>query len=50
MAEKATTAPIEDSGTAAAVRRTYEDDHEESGLLDDEYIDETALDIAYEER
>ena len=34
VAEKATTAPIEDSAKAAAVRRTYEDDREESGLLD----------------
>ena len=50
MAEKATTAPIEDSGTAAAVRRMYEDDREESGLLDDEYIDEAARDIIYEQR
>ena len=50
VAEKATTAPIEDSATAAAVRRMYEDDREESGLLDDEYIDEAARDIAYEER
>ena len=33
VAEKAT-APIEDEATAAAVRRTYEDDREESGLLD----------------
>ena len=34
VAEKAVTAPMEDSATAAAVRRTYEDDREESGLLD----------------
>ena len=34
VAEKAVTAPIEDSATAAAVRRTYEDDREESGLLE----------------
>ena len=34
VAEKATTAPMEDVATAAAVRRTYEDDREESGLLD----------------
>ena len=34
VAEKAVTAPIEDSATAAAVRQTYEDDREESGLLD----------------
>ena len=27
-------APIEDEATADAVRRVYEDDHEESGLLD----------------
>lgn len=50
VAEKAVTAPMEDSATAAAVRRTYEDDREESGLLDDEYIDEAARDIAFEER
>ena len=50
VAEKAVTAPIADGATAEAVRRTYEDDREESGLLDDEYIDETALDIACEER
>lgn len=50
VAEKSVTAPIEDGATAAAVRRTYEDDREESGLLDDEYIDEAARDIAYEER
>ena len=50
VAEKAVTAPMEDSATAAAVRRTYGDDHEESGLLDDEYIDEAARDIAFEER
>ena len=50
VAEKAVTAPMEDSATAAAVRRTYEDDREESGLLDDEYIDEAARDIACEER
>ena len=35
VAEKATTAPMEDSATAAAVRRTYEDDREESGLLEE---------------
>ena len=34
VTEKATTAPIADGATAAAVRRTYEDDREESGLLD----------------
>ena len=34
VAEKVTPAPIEDGATAAAVRRTYEDDREESGLLD----------------
>ena len=50
VAEKAVTAPIADGATAEAVRRTYEDDREESGLLDDEYIDEAARDIAYEER
>ena len=53
VAEKAVTAPIvpiADGATAAAVRRTYEDDREESGLLDDEYIDDAARDIAYEER
>ena len=50
VAEKAVTAPMEDSATAAAVRRTYEDDREESGLLDDEYIHGAARDIAYEER
>ena len=31
--------PIEDSATAEAVRRAYEDDREESGLLGDGYID-----------
>ena len=31
--------PIKDSATTEAVRRTYEDDREESGLLDDGYID-----------
>ena len=50
VTEKATTAPIADGATAAAVRRTYEDDRDESGLLDDEYIDDAARDIAYEER
>ena len=35
VAEKVTPAPIEDSATAAAVRRTCEDDREESGLLDE---------------
>ena len=50
VAEKVTPAPIEDGATAAAVRWTYEDDREESGLLDDEYIDDAARDIAYEER
>ena len=35
VAEKVTTEPIGDSATAAAVRRTYEDDHEESGLLEE---------------
>ena len=34
VAEKSVTAPIADGATAAAVRRTYEDDREESGLLD----------------
>ena len=34
VAEKATTAPIEDSATAGSFRRTHEDDREESGLLD----------------
>ena len=32
---KATTAPIEDGATADAVRRMYEDDREESGLLEE---------------
>lgn len=50
VAEKAVTAPIEDSATAAAVRRMYDDDREESGLLDDEYIDEAVRDIIYEQR
>ena len=34
VAEKVTPAPIADGATAAAVRRTYEDDREESGLLE----------------
>ena len=34
VAEKSVTAPIEDGATEDAVRRMYEDDHEESGLLD----------------
>lgn len=34
MAENVTPAPMEDASTASAVRRTYEDDREESGLLD----------------
>ena len=34
VAEKSVTAPIEDEATAGAVRRTYEDDREESGLLE----------------
>ena len=34
VAEKVTPAPMEDSATAAAVRRTYDDDREKSGLLD----------------
>ena len=34
VAEKVTTAPIADGATADAVRRTYEDEREESGLLD----------------
>lgn len=34
LAETVQAAPIEDEATAAAVRRTYEDDREESGLLD----------------
>ena len=34
VAEQVTPAPIENVATAAAVRRTYEDDREESGLLD----------------
>ena len=34
VAEKVTPAPIEDEATAEAVRRTYEDDRDESGLLD----------------
>ena len=42
--------PIKEAAAADAVRRSYEEDPEESGLLDDEYIDETARDIAYEER
>ena len=49
VAEKAVTAPIEDGATAPAVRRMY-DDREESGLLDDEYIDKAARDIIYEQR
>ena len=35
VAEKAVTAPMEDSATEAAVRRTYEDDREKSGLLEE---------------
>ena len=35
VTEKATPAPIEDSATAEAARRTYEDDREDSGLLDE---------------
>ena len=35
VAEKSMTAPIEDEATAEAVRRTYEDDREESGLLEE---------------
>ena len=35
VAEQVTPAPIEDSATAGAVRRTYEDDREESGLLEE---------------
>ena len=35
VAEKSMTAPIEDGATADAVRRTYEDDREESGLLEE---------------
>ena len=34
VAEQVTPAPIEDEATAEAVRRTYEDYREESGLLD----------------
>ena len=34
VAEKVMPAPIEDGATVAAVRRMYEDDREESGLLD----------------
>lgn len=34
VAEKSVTAPIEDGATADATRRTYEDDRDESGLLD----------------
>ena len=34
VTEKETPAPIEDAATANAVSRTYEDDREESGLLD----------------
>ena len=34
-AEQAMPEPIEDGATAEAVRRTYEDDREESGLLDE---------------
>lgn len=41
--------PLVDAPTADAVRRRCEDDREESGLLDDEYIDEAARDIACEE-
>ena len=35
VAEQVTPAPIADGATAAAVRRTYEDDREESGLLEE---------------
>ena len=35
VAEKAVTAPIDDGATADAVRRMYEDDREESGLLEE---------------
>ena len=35
VAEKVTPAPISDRATAGAVRRTYEDDREESGLLEE---------------
>lgn len=35
VAEKSVTAPIEDRATSDAVRRTYEDDREESGLLEE---------------
>lgn len=34
VAEKVTPAPMEDVATTAAVRRMYEDDRAESGLLD----------------
>lgn len=34
LGETAKAAPIEDGATAAAVRRMYEDDREESGLLE----------------
>ena len=50
VAEQVTPAPIEDGATAPAVRWMYDDDREESGLLDDEYIDEAARDIIYEQR
>ena len=50
VAEQVTPAPIEDGATAPAVRRMYDDDREESGLLDDEYIDEAVRDIIYEQR
>ena len=35
VAEKVTPAPIEDRATADEVRRMYEDDREESGLLEE---------------
>ena len=35
VAEKVTPSPIADGATVDAVRRIYEDDHEESGLLEE---------------
>ena len=35
IAENGTPVPIEDEATAEAVRRTYEDDREDSGLLEE---------------
>ena len=42
--------PLLDAPTADATRRIVDDDREESGMLDDECIDEAARDIACEER